>query len=161
MENEYYDTFDANKICTKRLEVKVKIQFHFINTFTRNTSYLPVDLKTTTTTVSPSVHIKRTNKRIRSYFKEELTNWEYILAALATLTVLIAVTAIILLSLLMSGVANNSKSSFSPFTTKTSNHSTNNNGKDTSGPNCTCTNTNISEWMCLFIYYHYIYIYSV
>uniref|UniRef100_A0A1X7VRW5 Uncharacterized protein n=1 Tax=Amphimedon queenslandica TaxID=400682 RepID=A0A1X7VRW5_AMPQE len=125
LETEYYDTFDANKICTKS-----------------NTSYLPVDLKTTTTTVSPSVHIKRTNKRIRSYFNEELTNWEYILAALATLTVLITVTAIILSSLLMSGVANNSKSSFSPFTTKTSNHSTNNIGKDTSGFNCTCTNTN-------------------
>ncbi|XP_019855337.1 PREDICTED: uncharacterized protein LOC109584162 [Amphimedon queenslandica] len=77
LETEYYDTFDANKICTKS-----------------NTSYLPVDLKTTTTTVSPSVHIKRTNKRIRSYFNEELTNWEYILAALATLTVLITVTAI-------------------------------------------------------------------
>uniref|UniRef100_A0A1X7SU54 Uncharacterized protein n=1 Tax=Amphimedon queenslandica TaxID=400682 RepID=A0A1X7SU54_AMPQE len=77
LESEYYDTFDANKICTKS-----------------NTSYLSVDLKTTTTTVSPSVHIKRTNKRIRSYFNEELTNWEYILAALAISTVLITVTAI-------------------------------------------------------------------
>ena len=35
--------------------------------------------------------------------------------------------------------------------TKTSNHSTDNNGKNTSGPNCTCTNNNNSEWMCLFI----------
>ncbi|XP_019860795.1 PREDICTED: uncharacterized protein LOC109589120 [Amphimedon queenslandica] len=77
LETEYYDAFDTNKICTKR-----------------NTSYVPVDLKTTTITVSPSVHIKRTNKRIRSYFNEELTNWEYILALLATLTVLITVNAI-------------------------------------------------------------------
>ena len=51
----------------------------------------------------------------------------------------------------MSGVANNSKSSFPPFTTKTSNHSTDNIGEDTSGSNCTCTNNNNSEWMCLFI----------
>ena len=92
METEYYDTFDANKICTKRLEIKLKFNFTLSNHFTSNTSYLPVDLKTTT--VSPSVHIKRTNKRIRSYFNEELTNWEYTLALLATLTVLITVTTI-------------------------------------------------------------------
>ncbi|XP_019855349.1 PREDICTED: uncharacterized protein LOC109584176 isoform X2 [Amphimedon queenslandica] len=130
LETEYYDTFDANKICTKS-----------------NTSYLPVNLKATTTTVSPSVHIKRTNKRIRSYFNEELTNWEYILASLATLTVLITVIVIILLSLLMYRVVNNSTSSSSSLTTIASNHSTNNRitTKDTSGPNCTtCTNNNIN-----------------
>ncbi|XP_019854747.1 PREDICTED: uncharacterized protein LOC109583741 [Amphimedon queenslandica] len=129
LETEYYDAFDTNKICTKS-----------------NTSYLPVDLKTTTTSVSPSVHIKRTNKRIRSYFNEELTNWEYILALLATLTVLITVIAIILWSLLMSGVVNNSTLS-SSLTTIASNNSTNNRitARDESGPNCTtCTNNNIN-----------------